>query len=1671
MRRFRLKALLALVLAVCLSLSSLPSGFAFADELETESTEAPILESLDEPDSELDLVVKAPVVEEDDTEYADDDVVRVFIVFEDEAVVEAGYSTEDIAEDASAMKYSDELTAIQEEVIEKIEDEALEGEDLDTKYSFTLLTNAVSADVKFKELEEIEAVDGVSAVYIAPVYNTLATDAEPQTMTAGEMVGSYKTWESGYTGAGMRVAIIDTGLDVDHPSFSEDGFLYGLKETAANAGKTIDSYNLLNTAEIAERVDKLNATAKYAGQLTAEDLYVNAKVPFGFNYVDDNLDISHLIESDGTHQDHGSHVAGIAVANKYINYDGEYKTEKLGVVGVAPDAQLFVMRVFGYGGGAYTDDYMAAIEDAILLGADSINLSLGSSNAGESAASAAYINEIFDRLVNSDTVVSISAGNSGSWADYSTYGANLTTDVALDTVGSPGSYTNAFTVASAVNTSLTGYAVKFGDVLTSYINGSSAPNAPMTSLDTNGNGTEYDYVLIPAYGEEEDFANVDVKGKIVLVSRGSISFYVKHINAANAGAAGLFVYNNTSGTITMNLSGSNATIPAASITLAAAQSIVENSEYDETNGTYTGKVTVLSDKVVDYNVPDAFQMSNFSSWGVPGDLALKPEITAPGGNIYSTTDDGTYDVYSGTSMAAPSVAGLSALVIQYIEENNLAEKTGLSKRTLTQSLLMSTATPLVQPDGLLYSPRKQGAGLANASAATTSQAYILVGDKEGNDGKVKVELGDDPDRTGKYSFDFTVYNMGNDKAYFKLDSTFLTEAVLQQYFIANSSYKLNPKVTIKGGSEAFLYDVDGNGKVSYSDVFALLYHINLKQQYDIVSTFPEAFDFNGNGNVDTDDVAALLKAVKRPSKSSINLKEKVFAVKDNAKVSVTVTLSNEDRQYLDANFENGMYIDGFVTLDGKVDLSVPVLAFYGNWSDASMFDPFDAMEYFCGDEYQMTYNGVEVTNFLTYQFAGDSKSYYYVPNMYEEDGEYIPDRNAISSLSGDKFGSFNFTLIRNASNVKATVTNAETGEEYFAKDFGSALGTYYNVNQGAWQSTRASVPLNWAATDAEGNPLPDGTKVNISVSAVPAYYDENPDKPLGKGVSYTIPVTVDNIAPTVDLVDYVAPEWDEDGTIIKESSATLTVQDNQYVAAIYTVAADKKTIIFSAPINQQEANEVIEIPSTIPVGEKLPVFYIVAVDYAGNASQYRVNITGKPDTTIAESITLSSESLTLIKGGSAKLDATVGPDTLLDDSVTWLSLDESVATIDENGVVTAVGAGETVVGAFTNAPGEDGEPLVAACYVEVIELNVDLNTTLWDEEGKVFFGKFNTSDLAITKLSEAQSARFQAATVIDGTLYAVSMDDNSGHASLYTVNPDTFESNLVSSDLNLNTDVAYGEGNDVLYGIQAYYLILQGRDGSFNGAYSLSKYLGTAYATGITCIGSVYNNYYGCYIDILYVVDNTGKMFEILMVGDLGYICEQIGDTGINANGEFQFSSLYYDDETGFFFYSCYDGSDEVTLYALADYYNSQTEEEWVEAYRLGQFASSVWPVSGLYQWDSENNVDAERVEKVLSEVSLSTDKLTSITPVSFSVKKQAVLSDGNKDEEPVEETPAEDVSANDVSENDVTSEEAPAEDVSENDAEDAAPAEEAPAEDAIAEEAPSEDAEEPVPDTSGNDD
>ncbi len=129
---------------------------------------------------------------------------------------------------------------------------------------------------------------------------------------------------------------------------------------------------------------------------------------------------------------------------------------------------------------------------------------------------------------------------------------------------------------------------------------------------------------------------------------------------------------------------------------------------------------------------------------------------------------------SGTSMASPQIAGMTALVVQYMEEAGLQEQTGLSTRVLAQSLLMSTAEPLMDVESGSYYPAiQQGAGLANVGSAISASSYVLVDGQP--DGKVKAELGDDPERTGKYQFRFTLNNLTDESQEYLLSAALFTQ--------------------------------------------------------------------------------------------------------------------------------------------------------------------------------------------------------------------------------------------------------------------------------------------------------------------------------------------------------------------------------------------------------------------------------------------------------------------------------------------------------------------------------------------------------------------------------------------------------------------------------------------------------------------------------------------------------------------------------------------------------------------------------------------------------------------------------------------------------------------------------------------------------------------------------
>lgn len=199
--------------------------------------------------------------------------------------------------------------------------ETATGKAPDIVWNLTLAANILSVNVEYGQISKIEALPGVEKVVLETQYrpDVVSTGtADPNMSTSSEMIGSPGAWAAGYTGAGSRIAVIDTGIDTDHQSFSGAGFQYALRCRAELEGKTLEDYqkelDLLDAERIAAVLDQLNIGSTVAAKnYTAEDLYVSGKLPFGFNYIDRDLDITH---DNDKQSEHGSHVAGIAAGKR-----------------------------------------------------------------------------------------------------------------------------------------------------------------------------------------------------------------------------------------------------------------------------------------------------------------------------------------------------------------------------------------------------------------------------------------------------------------------------------------------------------------------------------------------------------------------------------------------------------------------------------------------------------------------------------------------------------------------------------------------------------------------------------------------------------------------------------------------------------------------------------------------------------------------------------------------------------------------------------------------------------------------------------------------------------------------------------------------------------------------------------------------------------------------------------------------------------------------------------------------------------------------------------------------------------------------------------------------------------------------------------------------------------
>lgn len=528
--------------------------------------------------------------------------------------------------------------------------------------SYEKVYNGLFAQVKRSSLPELASYSEVQSIHdVHPV--------ELNNATSVPFIGAPNVWKQqvngvNVTGKGIRVAVIDTGIDYTHKDFGGPGTVAAYKGNNPN--------------------------------VVEPGSFPTAKVVGGYDFVGTNYDAAstdpskHVPHPDNDPLDeagHGSHVAGTIAG---FGVDG-----KIGK-GVAPDALLYAYKVFGATGstGVTTQALEMAMDPNgdgdVSDHVDVVNMSLGSSYGNPDDPEAAAS----DLAVDAGIIVVASAGNSGN-VPYIT--------------GSPGVSNKTISVAASVDDGIVVGGIK--------VNSPSSVAGTYEAVE--GAITKPVSVTGPITG---DLASVgigcsnvpDLTGKIALIDRGTCSFTQKLANAKAAHAIAAVVVNNAPGdAITMG--GTNVDLPGFMISQANGTKI--KAATGPVNVTLSNDIKVAKPWLAD-------TIADFSSRGPGIQNGFKPEVSAPGFDIESVgmgSGDGSARM-NGTSMASPHVAGVAALLRQLHPDWSTDEiKSLIMNTSKTMKDLNGQAYPLSRQGA----GRVQADVAAKATTTVSPQAFAL----------------------------------------------------------------------------------------------------------------------------------------------------------------------------------------------------------------------------------------------------------------------------------------------------------------------------------------------------------------------------------------------------------------------------------------------------------------------------------------------------------------------------------------------------------------------------------------------------------------------------------------------------------------------------------------------------------------------------------------------------------------------------------------------------------------------------------------------------------------------------------------------------------------------------------------------------------------------------------
>jgi subtilisin family serine protease len=580
-----------------------------------------------------------------------------------------------------------------------------QGLDVNQRYAFDTLWNGVSVDIPAAQAGALSTVPGVVSVSPVLPFSLAADDptaegvlpssgdnANPELSHSLGLVGADVAHAQGFTGAGVKVAVIDSGVDYRNPDLGGCAAIGPGCKVAKGWDFVGDDFDSNSDDSTFNPVAVPDPDPRPCNPIEADR---RAQAP-----------------GAGTSSaGHGTHVAGIVAAKA--------GPEPGAVTGVAPDATLYAYRVFGCNGSTSSDIMIAAMERAYSDGAQVVNMSIGAAlvNFPDYPTSVAS-----DNLVDRGVVVVTSIGNSG--------------DTGLFSASAPGVGNKVIGTASVQNT-----AAPFQSF--DVTNGTTTLHVPYNRLNdtkiapSSGAAGEIVYVgrgcpkgsgsaPNPPLDADDPYL-ADPSGKVALILRGYCSFNDKYQHAVDSGATAVVIMNDGADPTRVGMFNGGFTTDRGVV--GVTTTFTDGKAIQDLAGT---KTMTWTDKIVESNDPLAGQISSTSSWGLTTDLQLKPDISAPGGNIRSTWPIEQFDghnVIGGTSMASPHVAGAAALL--------LSARPGMTTEQVRQALL-NTGTPFasIPVAGRADSTARQGAGLLSVmnalnSSVSASPAKIALGQGHG----------------------------------------------------------------------------------------------------------------------------------------------------------------------------------------------------------------------------------------------------------------------------------------------------------------------------------------------------------------------------------------------------------------------------------------------------------------------------------------------------------------------------------------------------------------------------------------------------------------------------------------------------------------------------------------------------------------------------------------------------------------------------------------------------------------------------------------------------------------------------------------------------------------------------------------------------------------------------